>query len=143
MQFPSTDVEDQEPLLGGSTATRTTQPQQPQSHTPHSTYGGVHYPQPEPRFMVVRRDRLSGKILEVDASIDQPDPDKIRLYACINKCASGGVSYWYYEDIPRCYRVIVFLAIVSAIITTPLSLLCFLPMLCCMRKVYYYSESCA
>ena len=127
--------EDQEPMLGGSTATRTTQPK-PQNDTPNSTDGGVHTSQPKSRFVLVRRDRIFGTILEVDSNIDQPDPDKIWLYhACLYRIGCC-VSYYYYEDIPRWYRIIRILAVVFAILTSPLALICFLPMLYLMRKVY-------
>ena len=123
--------EDQEPMLGGSTATRTTQPK-PQNNIPNSTDGGVHNPQPDSRFVLVRS--MFGMVVETDSNINQPDPDKIWLYACIYRW--GCVSYWYYEDIPRWYRIVRILTIVFAILTSPLALICFLPMLYLMRKVY-------
>lgn len=69
----------------------------------------------------------------VSANIEQPDPDRLVLCACINKY--GGICYGYYDEVPRWYRIISVLAVVFAIIATPLSLLCFIPALKYMKKV--------
>ena len=69
----------------------------------------------------------------VNPNVRQPDPDRLVVCGCINKY--GCIAYGYYDEIPRWYRIIRVLAVVFAVIATPLSLLCFIPALKYMKKV--------
>lgn len=120
---------DEEAMIGDSTggSTNTTRPQS-------GTTRPANYPPQQP-FVAVRPG-LFGTY--VDPHIPQPDPDKLVLYASINRY--GCVRYYYYEDIPVWYQRIRILAVVFAILTCPLVLLCFLPTLYYMRKVMQHHE---
>ena len=107
-------INDTEILLGDPTkATQT----QSSANTPHAKWIAVN---------ALTRET-------VDTNIKQPDPGRTVLYA--RASAFGRISYTYYDDIPRWYHRIRILAMVFAILTTPLSLLCFLPALHHIKQV--------
>ena len=101
-------VNDTEILLGDPT--KTTQTQRG-ANTPHAKWIAVN---------ALTRET-------VDTNIKQPDPGRTVLSARVGMF--GRISYTYYDDIPRWYRRIRILAVVFAILATPLSLLCSLPAL--------------
>ena len=117
--------DDQELMLGGPTGVASAQGTSRQARG----FGGGIPPYPQQRWVAV--DSLTRSV--VDANIEQPDPERLVLCACINKY--GCICYGYHDEIPRWYRVIRILTVVFAILATPLSLFCFLPALDYMKKV--------
>ena len=68
----------------------------------------------------------------IDPSIQQPDPERKAIcghYECY-------LCYWYADELPRCITLTVVFAVILSILTTPLVLLCFVPMIQRMNKVY-------
>ena len=68
----------------------------------------------------------------IDPSIQQPDPERKAIcghYECY-------LCYWYADELPRCITLTVVFAVILSILTTPLVLLCFVPMIRRMNKVY-------
>ena len=86
---------------------------------------------PKNRWFVVRRGLCWD---EVDDNIRQPDPGRLVLCACIHDY--GCICYGYHDEIKAWSRTTLIFAVVFAILTTPLALLCFLPALCFLKKVF-------
>ena len=67
----------------------------------------------------------------IDPSIRQPDPERKAIcghYACC-------LCYWYADELPCCIALTVVFAVILSILTTPLVLLCFVPMIHKINKV--------
>ena len=76
----------------------------------------------------------------VDPTIRQPDPERKALCGRFDQyCFSYCLSYWYADELPRCITLTVVFAVIFSILTTPLVLLCFMPMIRRMKKVYKQS----
>jgi len=75
----------------------------------------------------------------IDPTIRQPDPERKALcgrydHYCLAINAPC-LSYWYADELPRCIALTVVFAVIFSILTTPLVLLCFVPMIHRMIKV--------
>ena len=68
----------------------------------------------------------------IDPSIQQPDPERKAICGRYEYC----LCYWYADELPRCITLAVVSAVILSILTTPLVLLCFVPMIRRMKKVY-------
>ena len=68
----------------------------------------------------------------IDPSIRQPDPERKAICGRYEHC----LCYWYADELPRCITLAVVFAVILSILTTPLVLLCFVPMIRRMKKVY-------
>ena len=62
----------------------------------------------------------------------QPDPE--RKVICGNN-DNGCLCYWYADELPRCVVLAVVFTVILSIFTTPLVLLCCVPMIHGMNKV--------
>ena len=113
--------DDEEVMLGGPTGV-------PVAGTP----GQPLIPGLPQRWVAV--SGLTGHV--VDANIKQPDPGRLVLCACINKY--GCICYGYHDEIEIWSRRILIMAVVFAILTTPLVLLCCLPGLSYMKPVIFF-----
>ena len=72
----------------------------------------------------------------IDASIRQPDPERKALCGYIlGGSMCGCLCYWYDNELPSCIALTVVMAVILSILTTPLVLLCFIPMIHKMNKV--------
>ena len=136
--------DDTELMLGGPTANTAPTQSQPRATSnpmgsppaqPGPRYYGRGGIPPFPQRKWVAVNAITREV--VDTGIEQPDPDRLVLCACINKY--GCICYGYYDEIPKWYRRIRILAIIFAIIATPISLLCFIPALDYMKKVIFKS----
>ena len=67
----------------------------------------------------------------IDPSIRQPDPERKAICGHYEYC----LCYWYANELPRCIALTVVFAVILSILTTPLILLCFVPMIRRMIKV--------
>ena len=67
----------------------------------------------------------------IDPSIRQPDPERKAICGHYKYC----LCYWYADELPRCMVLAVVFAVILSILTTPLVLLCCVPMICRMKKV--------
>ena len=67
----------------------------------------------------------------IDPSIRQPDPERKAICGHYEYC----LCYWYADELPRCMVLAVVFAVILSILTTPLALLCFVPMIHKMNKV--------
>ena len=67
----------------------------------------------------------------IDPSIQQPDPERKAICGHYEYC----LCYWYADELPRCIVLTVVFAVIFSILTTPLVLLCFVPMIHKMVKV--------
>ena len=79
---------------------------------------------------------VDGDEWEIFADVKQPDPERTAI------CGGGGengccfwLCYWYADELPRCIALAVIFAVILSIFTTPLVLLCFVPMIRRMVKV--------
>jgi len=79
---------------------------------------------------------IDGSQWEIFADVKQPDPERTTI------CGGGGengccfwLCYWYADELPRCIALAVIFAVILSIFTTPLVLLCFVPMIRRMVKV--------
>lgn len=79
---------------------------------------------------------IDGDEWEIFADVKQPDPERTAI------CGGGGendccfwLCYWYADELPRCIALAVIFAVILSIFTTPLVLLCFVPMIRRMVKV--------
>ena len=61
----------------------------------------------------------------IDPSIQQPDPERKALCGHYEYC----LCYWYADELPCCIALTVVFAVILSILTTPLILLCFVPMI--------------
>lgn len=115
------DVDDDEELmLGGPTGV-------PVAGTPGQPLIPG-YPQ---RWVAV--SGLTGNV--VDANIRQPEPGKLVLCACINKY--GCICYGYHDELEVWSRRMLIMAVVFAILTSPVVLVCFIPALSYMKQVTF------
>ena len=64
-------------------------------------------------------------------SIRQPDPERKAICGHYEYC----LCYWYADELPRCIALTVVFAVILSILTTPLVLLCCVPMIYRMSKV--------
>ena len=72
----------------------------------------------------------------IDTSIRQPDPERNALCGYIlGGSVCGCLCYWYDNELPSCIALTVVMAVILSILTTPLVLLCFVPMIHKMNKV--------
>ena len=67
----------------------------------------------------------------IDPSIRQPDPERKAICGHYEYC----LCYWYADELPRCMVLAVVFAVILSILTTPLVLLCCVPMIHKMNKV--------
>ena len=67
----------------------------------------------------------------INTSIRQPDPER-KAICGHNECC---LCYWYADELPLCIVLAVVSAVIFSILTTPLVLLCFVPMIHRMNKV--------
>ena len=71
-------------------------------------------------------------------TVREPDPERkaicSNIYGGENDCCFYH-CYWYADELSRCMVLAVVFAVVLSILTTPLVLLCFVPMIHKMRKV--------
>ena len=67
----------------------------------------------------------------IDPSIRQPDPERKAICGHYERC----LCYWYADELPRCITLTVVFAVIFSILTTPLVLLCCVPMIQRMKKV--------
>ena len=67
----------------------------------------------------------------IDPSIRQPDPERKAICGHYEYC----LCYWYADELPHCMVLAVVFAVILSILTTPLALLCFVPMIHKMNKV--------
>ena len=74
----------------------------------------------------------------IDPSIRQPDPNRKAICGRYEQCLCYWyyLCYWYADELPRCITLTVVFAVILSILTTPLVLLCFVPMIRRMKKVY-------
>jgi hypothetical protein len=71
----------------------------------------------------------------IQANIRQPDPEKAVLCASVNRC--GFVEYFYGDKI-SCYIISsIILTVIFSVISTPLLLLCCVPMIRKLIKVKF------
>ena len=67
----------------------------------------------------------------IDPSIRQPDPERKAICGHYEYC----LCYWYADELPRCMVLAALFAVILSILTTPLILLCCVPMIHKMNKV--------
>ena len=67
-----------------------------------------------------------------NTSFRQPDPERIAV--CGNN-DNGCLCYGYADELPRCFVLAVVFTVILSILTTPLLLLCCVPMIHGMNKV--------
>ena len=79
---------------------------------------------------------VEGAQWDIFADVKQPDPERNAI------CGGGGengccfwLCYWYADELPRCIALAVIFAVILSIFTTPLVLICFVPMIRRMVKV--------
>ena len=92
----------------------------------------------DPQQPWVAVDSLTKEIM--NPNVEQPEPGRLVLHAGITRF--GRVRYWYYDDVPHWYQRVFVLAVVFAIIATPLSLLCFIPAMEHLKKVHMLCKLC-
>lgn len=68
---------------------------------------------------------------------DIRQPDEGRVALCANQITghSDAVCYWYTDELPCCIVFLIVMAVVLSVLTTPLTLLCLVPMIYRMNKV--------
>lgn len=72
----------------------------------------------------------------IDTNIRQPDPERKALCGYIlGGSVCGCLCYWYDDELPSCIALTVVMAVILSILTTPLVLLCFVPMIHKMNRV--------
>ena len=64
---------------------------------------------------------------QVNTNIVQPDPNRTVLYT--------GYGYSYADQLPTCIRAAIISTVIFSILTTPIILLCCIPMIMKMKKV--------
>ena len=75
----------------------------------------------------------------IDPSIQQPDPARKAICRHYEYC----LCYWYADELPRCIALTVVFEVILSILTAPLILLCFVPMIHKMNKVSTVLNTCS
>ena len=93
---------------------------------------------PDTKEKWVAVSHTSGGDLAVYPTGREPDPERkaicSNIYGGENDCCFYQ-CYWYADELSRCIALAVVFAIILSIFTTPLVLICFIPMIHRMRKV--------
>ena len=93
---------------------------------------------PDAKEKWVAVGHTSGGDLAAYSTGREPDPERKAIcsnfYGRQNDCCFYQ-CYWYADELSRCIALAVVFAVILSIFTTPLILICFIPMIHRMRKV--------